>query len=100
MKLKTYVGRSLEELAPQIREELGADAVILSQREGLKGGVGGFFGTKSIEVLAADRMPANQQAAYAPEMSQVAPEAPRSAPVPTETDKERAALVMAALSDM
>ena len=57
MKLKTYVGRSLEELAPQIREELGPDAVILSQREGLKGGVGGFFSTKSIEVLAADRMP-------------------------------------------
>ena len=57
MKLKTYVGRSLEELAPQIREELGPDAVILSQRQGLKGGVGGFFSTKSIEVLAADRMP-------------------------------------------
>ncbi len=66
MKLKTYVGRSLEELAPQIREELGPDAVILSQREGLKGGVGGFFSTKSIEVLAADRMPERAQAAAAP----------------------------------
>ena len=62
MKLKTYVGRSLEELAPQIREELGPDAVILSQRQGLKGGVGGFFSTKSIEVLAADRMPEGAQA--------------------------------------
>ncbi len=61
MKLKTYVGRSLEELAPQIREELGPSAVILSQRQGLKGGVGGFFGTKSIEVLAADRVPTHEQ---------------------------------------
>jgi flagellar biosynthesis protein FlhF len=97
MKLKTYVGRSLEELAPQIRQELGQDAVILSQREGLKGGVGGFFGTKSIEVLAADRMPENQQTAYAT--------APDAAPVSartakSETDKERAELVMAALGEM
>jgi flagellar biosynthesis protein FlhF len=92
MKLKTYVGRSLEELAPQIREELGPDAVILSQREGLKGGVGGFFGTKSIEVLAADRMPENQQAASA----STAPEQGGM----SETDKERAALVIAALGDM
>jgi flagellar biosynthesis protein FlhF len=93
MKLKTYVGRSLEELAPQIREDLGPDAVILSQREGLKGGVGGFFGTKSIEVLAADRMPENQQAATA---SAAAPERAGM----RETDKERAALVIAALGDM
>jgi flagellar biosynthesis protein FlhF len=57
VKLKAYVGRSLEELAPQIREELGDDAVILSQRENVKGGLGGFFGTRTIEVLAADRMP-------------------------------------------
>jgi flagellar biosynthesis protein FlhF len=99
MKLKTYVGRSLEELAPQIREELGPDAVVLSQREGLKGGVGGFFGTKSIEVLAADRMPENQQPAYAPQASMsAAPAAAQSATL--ETDKERAALVIAALGDM
>ena len=30
VKLKAYTGRSLEELAPQIREELGEGAVILS----------------------------------------------------------------------
>src|SRR5262249_55920711 len=46
-----------EELAPQIREDLGDDAVILSQRENVKGGLGGFFATRTIEVLAADRMP-------------------------------------------
>ena len=43
--------------APQIREELGPDAVILSQRESVRGGVGGFFGTRTLEVLAADRAP-------------------------------------------
>ena len=51
MKLKTYTGRSLEELAPQIREELGPGRHPQPAPE-LKGGVGGFFGTKSIEVLA------------------------------------------------
>jgi flagellar biosynthesis protein FlhF len=95
MKLKTYVGRSLEELAPQIREELGPDAVILSQRQGLKGGVGGFFSTKSIEVLAADRMPAKdgREGQHLPEP---APERPGM----SETDRERAALVISALGDM
>lgn len=57
MRFKAYVGRSLTDLAPQIREELGPEAVILSQRESVRGGVGGFFGTRTIEVLAADRAP-------------------------------------------
>jgi flagellar biosynthesis GTPase FlhF len=48
----TYRGNSLEELLPQIREELGPDAVIVRQREGIVGGVGGFFGKKCIEVEA------------------------------------------------
>jgi flagellar biosynthesis GTPase FlhF len=110
MKLKTYVGRSLEELAPQIRDELGAGAVILSQRQGLKGGVGGFFGTKSIEVLAADRMPtAEEQAGLAasPEMTGPSYAAPKMAapvlPQPEavlETDAERKALVTAALGEI
>jgi flagellar biosynthesis protein FlhF len=95
MKLKTYVGRSLEELAPQIREELGPDAVILSQRQGLKGGVGGFFSTKSIEVLAADRMPA-KDAQGARQPVDPAPERQGM----SETDKERAALVISALGEM
>lgn len=95
MKLKTYVGRSLEELAPQIREELGPDAVILSQRQGLKGGVGGFFSTKSIEVLAADRMPAKD----AQQAQQPADPAPERQGM-SDTDKERAALVISALGEM
>ncbi len=50
--VKTFRGQSLEELLPQIREELGADAVILRQRDGLKGGVGGFFQKRCVEVDA------------------------------------------------
>ena len=50
--VKTFRGESLEELLPRIREELGADAVILRQRDGLKGGVGGFFQKRCVEVDA------------------------------------------------
>jgi flagellar biosynthesis GTPase FlhF len=48
----TYRGSSLEELLPTIREELGPDAVIVRRREGIIGGVAGFFGKKCIEVEA------------------------------------------------
>jgi flagellar biosynthesis GTPase FlhF len=50
--VRTYRGRTLEEILPQIREELGPDAVILREREGLVGGVGGFFAQRFIEVEA------------------------------------------------
>jgi flagellar biosynthesis protein FlhF len=50
---RTYRGATLEELLPKIREELGPDAVITRQREGLVGGVGGFFQKKCVEVEAA-----------------------------------------------
>ncbi|HVU76496.1 MAG TPA: hypothetical protein VHC67_02865 [Gaiellaceae bacterium] len=49
---KTYVGGSLEEVLPQIRMELGPDALIVRQREGIVGGIGGFFGKKVVEVQA------------------------------------------------
>jgi hypothetical protein len=48
----TYRGRSLEEVLPRIREELGPDAIIERQRTGLVGGVGGFFQREMIEVDA------------------------------------------------
>jgi flagellar biosynthesis GTPase FlhF len=46
----TYRGRSLEELVPRIRQELGDDAVIVARRETSTGGVGGFFAKREIEV--------------------------------------------------
>src|SRR3954447_19833496 len=49
---RTYRGSSLEEILPRIRVELGADAVITRRREGLTGGVGGFFQKQFVEVEA------------------------------------------------
>src|ERR1700761_2890974 len=48
--VRTYRGRTLEEILPQIRAELGAEAIILREREGLVGGVGGVFAQRFIEV--------------------------------------------------
>jgi flagellar biosynthesis GTPase FlhF len=50
--VKTYRGKSLEELLPRIRADLGAEAVITSRREGLIGGIGGFFQKRCVEVDA------------------------------------------------
>jgi flagellar biosynthesis protein FlhF len=55
--VKTYRGRTLEELLPQIREELGPDAIVLRRREGLAGGVGGFFQKHFVEVDARQALP-------------------------------------------
>ncbi len=40
---KVFRGRSLEEILPRIKADLGPDAVITRQRDGLAGGIGGFF---------------------------------------------------------
>lgn len=53
--LRTYRGSTLEALLPRIREELGSEAVIVRQREGLIGGVGGFFQKRCVEVEARPR---------------------------------------------
>lgn len=50
--VKTFRGRTLEELLPQIREQLGPDAIVIRQRDGLMGGVGGFFQQRFVEVDA------------------------------------------------
>jgi Meckel syndrome type 1 protein len=50
--MKTFRGGSLEEVLPQIKAALGPDAEIVRQREGLTGGVGGFFQRACIEVDA------------------------------------------------
>jgi flagellar biosynthesis GTPase FlhF len=55
--IKTFRGRTLEELLPKIRAELGADAIVLRRREGLAGGVGGFFQKSYVEVDARPALP-------------------------------------------
>ena len=59
-EVKTYRGRSLEEVLPKIKAELGPDAEIVRQRSGLTGGVGGFFQREMVEVEA--RSPREQGA--------------------------------------
>src|SRR5215216_75564 len=57
---KTFRGRSLEEVLPQIRADLGADAIVVRRREGLAGGVGGFFQKSYVEVDARPALPDEQ----------------------------------------
>jgi flagellar biosynthesis protein FlhF len=51
-QLKTYRGASIEEVLPLVRAELGPEAVIVRRREGLIGGIGGFFQKRCVEVDA------------------------------------------------
>jgi hypothetical protein len=55
--VRTYRGRTLEELVPQIREQLGPDAIVVRQRDGLMGGVGGFFQQRFVEIDAMASTP-------------------------------------------
>jgi flagellar biosynthesis GTPase FlhF len=57
--VKTFRGRSLDELLPQIRDDLGPDAIVLRRREGLAGGVGGFFQRPFVEVEARGPLPSD-----------------------------------------
>src|SRR6185295_18458613 len=50
--VKTFRGRSLDEVLPQVRAELGSDAIVVRRREGLAGGVAGFFQRSYVEVDA------------------------------------------------
>jgi flagellar biosynthesis GTPase FlhF len=50
--VRTYHGRTIEELIPRIQDELGADAIIVRRREGLTGGLAGFFQRRFVELDA------------------------------------------------
>lgn len=53
MLIKQFTGTTIDEILPQIREELGEDALILATRRVTRGGLGGFFGREALEVTAA-----------------------------------------------
>jgi len=55
---RTFRGSSFAELLPEIQAELGSDAVITRRREGIVGGIGGFFGRRCVEVEARPARPA------------------------------------------
>jgi flagellar biosynthesis protein FlhF len=49
---KTYRAANLSEALAQVRAELGPDAVVIRRREGLHGGVAGFFQKAVVEIEA------------------------------------------------
>ncbi len=54
---RTYRGRSVDELVPKIQRELGPDAIIVRRRDGLTGGVLGFFQHAFVEIEAMPGTP-------------------------------------------
>ncbi len=54
---RTYRGRAIDELIPQIQRELGAEAIIVRRREGLTGGFLGFFQRPFVEIEATAGTP-------------------------------------------
>jgi hypothetical protein len=89
---RVYRGRSVEELVPQIQRDLGADAIIVRRREGLTGGVLGFFQRTYVEIEAMSGAPgvdvydedesASPPPAVAPEPALAPPAAYAAAPAP------------------
>jgi hypothetical protein len=54
---RTYRGRAVDELIPQIQRELGTEAIIVRRREGLTGGFLGFFQRPFVEIEAMPGTP-------------------------------------------
>lgn len=75
---RTYRGRTLEQLVPTIQRELGPDAIIVRRREGLHGGVLGFFQRSFVEVEAVPGGP----------RVDVYDEEPREPPAPPEPPEQ------------
>jgi flagellar biosynthesis GTPase FlhF len=104
-EVRVFRGRSLEEVLPQIREELGADAIITRQREGLQGGIAGFFQKQFVEVEARAGAPnVRTSARRAPvldvydEDDSVAP--PRALPLDGDDDATSEGLTSPAIQAM
>jgi flagellar biosynthesis protein FlhF len=62
---KTFRARSLTDALAQVRDELGPDAVVVRRREGLEGGVAGFFQKAVVEIEAQPGGPALEPTAAA-----------------------------------
>ena len=53
MKIKRYIGDSVQDAYQKVRVELGRDAVIINTRKIRRKGIKGFFSKPVIEVVAA-----------------------------------------------
>jgi len=85
---RTYRGRTVEDIIPLIQRELGSEAIIVRRRDGLTGGVLGFFQHPFVEVEA---MPGGPRVDVYDEPEPVPPSPPASTP-PQPPLEQRAAL--------
>lgn len=53
MKVKRYLGETMQDAIFKVKTELGSDAIILHTRKIKEGGFFGFFGKKLVEIIAA-----------------------------------------------
>jgi SRP54-type protein, GTPase domain len=82
---RIYRGRSVEEIIPQIQRELGEEAIVVRRREGLTGGILGFFQRSYVEIEAmagGARVDLYDEPASAPPPPPLPPQAQHSAPRP------------------
>lgn len=82
--VRTYHGRTVEDLIGKIQDELGSDAIIVHRREGLTGGVAGFFQRPYVEIDAipgGPRIDVYDEEPLPPILPPAAP--PSRAPQPT-----------------
>ncbi|HEV7162179.1 MAG TPA: hypothetical protein VGN25_02895 [Solirubrobacteraceae bacterium] len=77
---RTYRGRAVDELIPRIQRELGSEAIIVRRREGLTGGVLGFFQHPFVELEA---MPGGPRIDVYDEADSAAPPPPLAPAPPT-----------------
>jgi flagellar biosynthesis GTPase FlhF len=81
---KTYRARSLSEALVQVREELGPNAIVVRRREGLEGGVAGFFKKAVVEIEAQPGGPSldvrDDESVAMPEVGPAMPEAAPAMP--------------------
>jgi len=76
---KTYRASSLTDALAQVRAELGPDAVVVRRREGLHGGLAGFFQKAVVEIEAHSGAGIDLRDDDAPAMPDVAPTLTREA---------------------
>ena len=55
---RAFRADTLEEALRLVSDELGPDAIVVRQREGVVGGIGGFFGKRCVELEAESAPPA------------------------------------------
>jgi hypothetical protein len=66
LETRTFRAESLEEALGAVRRQLGPEAIVVRQREGIVGGIGGFFGKRCVEIDVECPPPAQKPSAVPP----------------------------------